>query len=73
MLCPLSEQIRPDIILMDISMPVMGGIEATAKISNAHPAIQIIGLSMHDDEATKTKCSPRALLDISTKLPRPAN
>ena len=40
---------------MDISMPVMGGIKATAKISNAHPAIQIIGLSMHDDEATKDK------------------
>jgi two-component system, NarL family, nitrate/nitrite response regulator NarL len=51
----LTDEVRPDIILMDVSMPVMDGIEATALISRAHPGIRIIGLSMHDDDGTKDK------------------
>ena len=38
----LVEKLRPDVMLMDINMPVMDGIEATEKISVAHPAVSII-------------------------------
>lgn len=41
---------KPDIILMDIDMPVMGGVEATAKISEKYPEIKILVLSMFGDE-----------------------
>jgi DNA-binding NarL/FixJ family response regulator len=40
----------PDIVLMDINMPVMGGIEATEKALERHPNLKIIVLSMSGEE-----------------------
>jgi len=39
-----------DIVIMDISMPVMDGIEATGVIKNQHPDIKVLGLSMFNDK-----------------------
>lgn len=40
---------QPDVIIMDISMPEMSGIEATIEIHRDYPNIQVIGLSMHEE------------------------
>lgn len=44
------EYLDPDIVLMDINMPVMGGIEATGKALENHPDLKIIVLTTFHDE-----------------------
>ena len=46
---------QPDVILMDVSMPGLDGVEATQSILEKSPGIAVIGLSMYDDETTRKK------------------
>ena len=45
----LTHELVPDVVVMDIGMPVMNGIEATEQIIKNQPKAKIIGLSMHSD------------------------
>jgi DNA-binding NarL/FixJ family response regulator len=47
----LAATLRPDVILMDIAMPVLNGLEATRQILAANPAAKVLVLSAHSDEA----------------------
>ncbi|PPA70262.1 response regulator [Jeotgalibacillus proteolyticus] len=46
----LYEQYNPDVVLMDINMPQVNGVEATSKLLESYPEAKVIILSIHDDE-----------------------
>jgi DNA-binding NarL/FixJ family response regulator len=43
------EQLVPEVVLMDLAMPVMGGLEATRRIHNKYPQIKVLALTQYDD------------------------
>ncbi len=45
-----AEKYMPDLILMDIGMPIINGVEATQILHSKHPELKIIALSMHSDK-----------------------
>lgn len=45
----LAKQLRPDIVVMDISMPELNGVDATQRLMNELPGSKVIGLSMNSD------------------------
>jgi two-component system response regulator NreC len=47
----LARQLQPDVVLMDISMPELNGLKASAKLKRIAPAIKILTLTRHTDEA----------------------
>jgi two-component system response regulator NreC len=44
-----AHRLRPDVVIMDVSMPELNGIEGTRQICDALPLTRVIGLSMHRD------------------------
>ena len=45
----LAEKLRPDVIVMDVGMPELNGIEATRRLSESLPRTRVLALSMHKD------------------------
>ncbi len=47
----LTTQLRPNIVLMDLSLPDISGIEATKRIKESAPEVHVLALTIHEEEA----------------------
>lgn len=65
----LSNQVKPDVIIMDINMPDMDGITATETIRRKLPAVQIVILSVQNDPNYMRRAMQAGVRDFLTKPP----
>ena len=50
-----SPKFIPDLVLMDINMPIMNGVETTEWVTKNHPTVDVMGLSVEDENSTILK------------------
>ncbi len=65
----LSQELNPDVVLMDINMPDMDGISATEAIRSKQPAVQVVILSVQSDQNYMRRAMLAGARDFLTKPP----
>ena len=68
----LAEKLRPDVVLMDVTMPVLDGVGATRRVRDQVPGTQVVILTMHADrevlvDAIRAGASGYLVKDCSTE------
>jgi two-component system, NarL family, response regulator NreC len=48
-------ELKPDVVVMDLSMPGLNGLQATALLRDRHPAVKVVVLTAHEDESYLTQ------------------
>ena len=62
-----AQALRPDLIVMDVSMPVMNGLEAARVIHETMPSILVILCSLHTDDALRSEANMAGVGAIVSK------
>jgi two-component system invasion response regulator UvrY len=69
--CRLYTELRPDVVVMDIAMPGMGGLEALKRIRARHPRARVLALSAHDDPMHARRALREGALGFLSKRSAP--
>jgi DNA-binding NarL/FixJ family response regulator len=69
--CAMVKQHNPDVVLLDVRMPVMDGVEATKIIHEKHPAVKILILTTFDDDEYVTYSMQNGAVGYLLKSRRP--
>jgi two-component system, NarL family, response regulator DegU len=63
----LATELKPDVVLMDVSMPVLDGVEATRRLHGDLPDLPIVILTMHGDDALRREALAAGATGFLTK------
>jgi len=61
------EALQPEIVLMDLAMPILDGFEATQQIKKSHPACRVIALTIHSYETARLRAIQAGVDDFIEK------
>jgi DNA-binding NarL/FixJ family response regulator len=53
----LAERLEPDVVLMDLEMPVLNGLEATVRIKDRQPRVGIVMITLYDDAENREQAT----------------
>ena len=70
-LLALIEKEIPDVVILDIEMPIMGGIKACEKLAKIYPEVKIIALSMFEEKLTICQALQYGALAFLSKVAKP--
>jgi DNA-binding NarL/FixJ family response regulator len=62
-----AQNLHPEVILMDLEMPVMDGYEATRQVKTHFPGCRVIALTIHDDETARHQAGQAGADDFIVK------
>jgi DNA-binding NarL/FixJ family response regulator len=63
----LAQTLHPQVILMDLEMPIMDGYEAARQVKVLEPACHIVALSIHADESERQQALQAGMIDLIAK------
>jgi two-component system, NarL family, invasion response regulator UvrY len=69
--CTQYAELEPDVVVMDIAMPGMGGLEALRRMRARHPQVRVLTLSAHDDPLHARRCLSEGALGFLSKRSAP--
>src|ERR1700687_3191214 len=69
--CQLYSELTPDVVVMDLAMPGMGGLEALRRIRAQHPQLRVLALSAHDDPMHARRALQEGALGFLSKRSAP--
>ncbi len=67
------QELKPDVVILDVSMPVMGGLEAAPEILKTSPKIRVVAFTMHESQQIRNEMAKIGVHGLAVKSAPLAN